>query len=109
MYGTIINEAGTAELTEPPEPIPNDIRPSADDDAPTPFSGLNEDQLEEYRNCQRKYDRNFQIFDRRVAAIGTIRAHILITVAHEHVTFLFDQPTPRAMIKKLSPSILSDY
>jgi hypothetical protein len=97
-----IDEEGTAELTEPPEPIPNDIKPSADDDTPTPFSGLNKDQLEEYRNRQRKYDRDIKIYDRRVASIETIRAHILTTVAREHVTFLLNQPTPRAMIKNLA-------
>jgi len=96
-----INEVGTADLTEPTELIPNDVKPSANA-TPTPFSGLDPDQLEEYRNRQRKYERDIRIYDRRVAAIETIRAYIFASVAREHVTFLLDQPTPRAMIKNLS-------
>jgi hypothetical protein len=79
-----IDEEGTAELTDPPEPIPNDIKRSVDDDTPTRFSGLIKDQLEEYRN-----------------PVETIRAYVLTTVAREHVTFLLDQPIPLS-------SILSD-
>jgi hypothetical protein len=44
-----IDDNRTTDLVEPVEPTPNDIKES-ETTTPTPFSGLDADQIEEYRN-----------------------------------------------------------
>ncbi len=84
-------------LIKPVRPSPNDIKPSSTR-YPTPFSALNPEEAEEYRDQKREYQRQLDRYDRCTHALAAIRARIQETINRDFLPYTFNCDTPYEML-----------
>ena len=88
-------------LTEPHEPIYEDVASTNDKRLEIRYSTLTEDEKEEFKHLQQRYKRDYEAYIRKKTALATIRTRIQESVSRPNLSYTFNCNSSYEMLVKL--------